>query len=79
MAYPFHRAYVHVDSRENVVEVIRGWPVPAESSSKLEVSTLLYLGTMRLIRVILELFPNERATISGFFRDVAQSIDDGTW
>ncbi len=79
MAYPFHRAYVRIDSRENVVEVIRGWPVPAASSAKLEVSALLYLGTVGLVRVILELFPNERGTVSEYFRDIAQAIEDGTW
>lgn len=79
MAYPFHRSYVHIDSRESVAEVIRGWPVPSESSAKIEVAQLLYLGTAGLVRVMLELFPEARAAISEYFRDVAKAIEDRTW
>lgn len=79
MAHPFHRAYVRIDSRESIAEVIRGWPVPSESSARIEVAQLLYLGTAGLVRVMLELFPDARTAISEYFRDVAKEIEDRTW
>jgi hypothetical protein len=79
MSERIQRPYVFVDSRTNVAEAIRGWPLPPESEARTEVSTLLYLGTVGLLRSLLSLFPEQRNTISEYLRDVAAAIDSKTW
>jgi hypothetical protein len=79
MSERIQRPYVQIDSRTSTAEVIRGWPIPASSEARTEVSTLLYLGTVGLLRTLVQLFPDQRRTISDYLRDVAEAIDSGTW
>lgn len=74
-----NRAYVHIDTRLGLVDVVRGWPVPSTSAEQIEATTLLYAGTVGLFRTLLELFPEQRTAISEYLKDVAEAIADGTW
>lgn len=77
MSERYQKSYIRIDTRTGQVEVVRGWPPhPAES---LEVTTLLYTGTVGLIRTLLQLFPEQRKAVSEYLRDVAKCIDEGTW
>lgn len=73
------RSYIHIDTRIGLVDVVRGWPIPAASEGKVEAMALLYSGTVGLLRTLLDLFPDQRAEVADYLRDVAAAIDDDTW
>lgn len=59
-----------------MVEVVRGWPV---QDTPLEVTFLLYTGSVGLIRSLLQLFPTHRSAIVEYLRDMADCIESSTW